>query len=209
MGKIRIGEKVHQQVLHAAQEPRHLEDRLIEFAGHRVAARLVIRHLGGERLEPIVRIDVGPVEVQHLFRRLARGERVIFELDEMFDRAGHHADAPLVEDHVVRDGIRIEPAEVRLLAGGGEVHRAGVKVEVFAWLKVGSGALTIDLIKPGVNAPQLISNGQRSGMVVLRMAASTRWRGVMGSVVVVINSVVVKTCTGPSRPDGSNGDWAL
>ena len=39
VGDGRIGVEVRRRVLHAAQEPGNLEDRLMEFAGRRAAAR--------------------------------------------------------------------------------------------------------------------------------------------------------------------------
>ena len=101
---LRIGQEIHQEPLHAAHQPRPLEDRLIQLAGDRVAASMVLGNSLREPLVAIVGRNVGPGERPFAPRPCGRFERMELVLDEMLDRSGYAAATPFVEGRVRRNG---------------------------------------------------------------------------------------------------------
>ncbi len=58
----RRGQKIDEELLHAAHQPGALEDRLVQFTGHGVATAVVLDGSLGKAVVAVASGDVGPGE---------------------------------------------------------------------------------------------------------------------------------------------------
>ena len=72
---LRLGQEIHQELFHAAHQPRSLEDRHVQFAGDGVAPSMVLADSFGEPGVAVVGRYVGPGERSHVVGGCGRCER--------------------------------------------------------------------------------------------------------------------------------------